>query len=253
MNEYPWKEIVPRLTELLHLYNTPVGMKWIAEENELAAIPRLRTHEKHLPPCVIVSQAVQFNWTVACRYENFHADYCRCINGFSEPDDRWESGKMFDQVWFDNADAAAAHNRSLLRMPAKYVAIVASPLVAERIQPDVCVLYVNASQAFLLLAGYQFKTYEKMEFSFVGESTCSDSWVKTFLTGKPAMALPCFADRKFAGVSEQDLRLTFTPQGLKLAVEGVEGLFRNGLRYPIASYSLTSDILAGLPEHYLKF
>lgn len=253
MSDKVWEHTVRRLTELLRLHSTPVGMKWIADEQELAAIPKLRLHTKHLPPCVIVSQAVQFNWTSACRWENFHADYCRCIHGFAEPDGRWESGGMFDQVWFDSRESAQAHNRALLRVPARYTAIVASPLSAERIDPDVCVLYLTPSQAFLLLAGYQYKSYEKLEFSFVGESTCSDSWVKTFLTGKPALALPCYADRKFAGVGEYELRLTFTPQGLDRALEGLEGLYRSGLRYPIASYSLTSDILDGLPPHYLEY
>lgn len=131
--------------------------------------------------------------------------------------------------------------------------MVASPLTAGRIDPDVCVLYLNASQAFLLLSGYQFQDYEKLEFTFVGESTCSDSWCRTFRSGKPALALPCFADQKFAGVASTDLRVTFTPEGLVRALEGAEGLFKNGLRYPIASYSLTSDILNGLPKHYLEF
>lgn len=248
-----WDHMAARLTALLRLNTTPVGMKWIADEKELEAIPKVRLHDKHLPPCVIVSHAVQFNWTSACRYENFHADYCRCIHGFAEPDERWQSGGMFDQVWFDSREEASKHNQALLRVPAKYVAIVASPLSAGRIDPDVCVLYLTPSQAFLLLAGYQFKSYEKLEFSFVGESTCSDSWVKTFLTGKPALALPCYADRKFAGVSEHELRLTFTPQGLARALEGLERLHRSGLRYPIASNSLTTDILGGLPPHYLEY
>jgi len=69
----------------------------------------------------------------------------------------------------------------------------------------------------------------------------------------PAMALPRYADKKFAGVGENDLRVTVTPAGLARAVEGLEGLYKSGLRYPIGSYSLTSDILAGLPEHYLEF
>lgn len=37
------------------------------------------------------------------------------------------------------------------------------------------------------------------------------------------------------------------------ALEGLKGMSKNGLRYPIASYSLTSDILDGLPKHYLEF
>ncbi len=253
MAEYDWNDIVPRLTGKLRLQTPPVGMKWIRTEEELRAIPKVRIHQKHLPPCTIVSHAAQFNWTSACLAENVHANYCRGINGMFAPDEKWYSGEMFHRVWFDDLEASKAHNRALECVPPEYIAIVASPLTAGRIEPDVCVLYMSPAQAFLLLAGYQFAGYEKLEFSFVGESTCSDSWCKTFVTGKPGLALPCYADKKFAGVGENELRVTFTPAGLVRAVEGVEALFRNGLRYPIASYSLTSDILDGLPKHYLEF
>ena len=253
MATYDWNEIVARLSKMLRLSTPPVGMKWIRTEEELQAIPKVRIHDKHLPPCTVVSHAAQFNWTSACKFENIHANYCRGINGMFQPDEKWYSGEMFNQVWFNNLEASKAHNRALNCVPAEYIALVASPLTAGRIDPDVCVLYTNASQAFLLFSGYQFEKYEKLDFTFVGESTCSDSWTRTFLTGKPSMALPCFADSKFAGVGATELRLTFTPEGLVRALEGVEGLFKIGLRYPIASYSLTSDILAGLPKHYLEF
>ena len=253
MDTYDWGDITARLTKMLRLQTPPVGMKWIRTEEELYAIPKVRIHDKHLPPCTIVSHAAQFNWTSACRIENIHANYCRGINGMFRRDEKWYSGEMFNQVWFSNLEASKAHNRALDCMPPEYIALVASPLTAGRIAPDVCVLYTNSSQAFILFAGYQFEEYEKLEFTFVGESTCSDSWVRTFLTGKPALALPCYADKKFAGVGENDLRLTFTPAGLVRALAGVEGMFKNGLRYPIASYSLTSDILDGLPKHYMEF
>ena len=253
MEGYDWKQITGRLTELLRIQATPVGIKWVRTEEELRAIPKVRIHDKHLPPCTIVSHAAQYNWTSACRPENIHANYCRGINGMFRRDERWYSGEMFNHVWFNNIEASKAHNLALECIPADYAAMVASPLAAGRIQPDVCVLYMTPAQAFLLYAGYQFEHYEKLEFSFVGESTCSDSWCKTFLTGKPGMALPCYADKKFAGVNETDLRVTFTPQGLLRALSGLEQLYKNGLRYPIASSSLTSDILEGLPKHYLEY
>ena len=253
MAAYDWGDIPAHVTKILRLQTPPVGMKWVRTEEELRAIPKVRIHDKHLPPCTIVSHAAQFNWTSACMAKNVHANYCRGINGMFQRDEKWYSGEMFNQVWYNNLEASKAHNRALECMPPEYIALVASPLAAERLEPDVCVLYTNSSQAFILLAGYQFEKYEKLEFTFVGESTCSDSWVRTFLTGKPALALPCYADKKFAGLGENDLRLTFTPAGLVRALEGVEGMFRNGLRYPIASYSLTSDILDGLPKHYMEF
>ena len=253
MDTYDWGDLTARLTKMLRLQTPPVGMKWVRTERELHAIPKIRIHDKHLPPCTIVSHAAQFNWTSACRAENVHANYCRGINGMFQRDEKWYSGEMFNKVWYDNLEASKAHNQALECMPPESIALVASPLAAERLEPDVCVLYTNSSQAFILLAGDQFEKYEKLEFTFVGESTCSDSWVRTFLTGKPALALPCYADKKFAGLGENDLRLTFTPAGLVRTLEGVEGMFRNGLRYPIASYSLTSDILDGLPKHYMEF
>lgn len=253
MATYDWQELSDKLVKLLRLATPAVGMKWIRTRGELDSIPKVRIHNKHLPPCTVVSHAAQYNWTSACLFDNVHANYCRGINGMFERDERWYSGEMFNHVWFSNIEASKAHNRALECIPAEYVGLVASPLTTGRIEPDVCVLYVKPTQAFLLLAGYQFEEYEKLTFSFVGESTCSDSWCKTFLTGKPGIALPCYADKKFAGVADDELRLTFTPEGLARAVHGLDRMFGTGLRYPIASYSLTTDILDGLPKHYMEY
>ena len=251
--KYDWKDITDRLNQMLRISGT-AGIKWIRTEEELQAIPKARIHEKRFPPCTIISQAIQFGWTSVCKCENVHANYCRGIHGMFERDEKWYSGEMFNKVWFCDIEDSKAHNKALECVPAEYIAMVASPLVSGRIEePDVCVMYISSSQAFMLLSGYQYNNYEKLEFTFVGESTCSDSWVHTFITGKPGMALPCFADKKFAGVGEWEIRVTFKPEGLVRALEGVEAMWKNGLRYPIASYSLTTDMLAGLPPHYLDF
>ena len=63
MDTYDWGDITARLTKMLRLQTPPVGMKWIRTEEELYAIPKVRIHDKHLPPCTIVSHAAQFNWT----------------------------------------------------------------------------------------------------------------------------------------------------------------------------------------------
>lgn len=112
---------------------------------------------------------------------------------------------------------------------------------------------MSSSQAFILFAGYQFEKYEKLDFTFVGESTCSDSWVRTFLTGKPSLALPCYADKKFAGVGENDLRITFTPRRSGAGAGGRRGPVQERPALSHRLFSLTSDILDGLPKHYTEF
>ena len=67
MESYNWQEIVPQLTQLLRLQLPPVAIKWMETEEELQQIPKLRLHKKHMPPCSIVGQAAQFNWTTAFR------------------------------------------------------------------------------------------------------------------------------------------------------------------------------------------
>ena len=72
----------------------------------------------------------------------------------------------------------------------------------------------------MLLAGWQYYGYEKLEFTFVGESTCSDSWVSTILTGKPKVSIPSFADRTVAGLKDDELVISMKAVDLERAVNG---------------------------------
>ena len=67
------------------------------------------------------------------------------------------------------------------------------------------------------------------------------------------MSIPSFADRKFGGLKDDELVISMKAEDLERAVNGVEQLFKNGLRYPIAPYSLTTDMIDGLPKSYLEY
>lgn len=64
---------------------------------------------------------------------------------------------------------------------------------------------------------------------------------------------PSFADRKFGGLKDEELVISMKMADLKRAVDGVEQLYKNGLRYPIAPYSITTDMIDGLPKSYLEY
>lgn len=254
MESINWENLCSEIISLMRLAKPPVAMKWVKSEEELTAISRVRIHKKHLPPCTIVEHAMQFNWTSACKFENIHANYCRAIHGLIARDEKFFSGEMFMGAWFDDNEQAAKHHGELETAAPEYYAVVASPINSGRIQaPDVIVLDVIPAQAFMIMAGYQYAAYEKIQLTFSGESTCSDSWIHTFNTGKPGMALPCYADKKFAGMGDTEVRVSFTAEDFVKTIEGLQALYKNGLRYPIASYSLTQDIIEGLPPHYLNY
>lgn len=254
MAQHDWKSITTRLVQYLRIKQTPVGVKYFESRDDLLAVPKVRIPKKHISPCTTVSQAVQLNWTVACLPETVHINYCRGIHGMFARDDVWHKAEIFDKVYYDRLEDSQAHHAALACLPPKYAGMVASPLVSGRLEePDACIIYADSSQTFMLLAGWQYYGYEKLTFSFVGESTCSDSWVSTILTGKPRVSIPSFADRKFAGLKDNELVISMRADDLERAINGVEQLFKNGLRYPIAPYSLTTDMMDGLPESYLPY
>ena len=164
-NAHDWEHIVSRLIRYLRIKQTPVGVKYFETKEEIMQVPKVRIPSRHIAPCTTISQAVQFNWTVACLAETIHIDYCRGIHGMVERNEKWHSGKIFDKVYYEELCDAKAHHDNLTCLPAKYAGFVATPLVSGRLEePDACIIYADSAQTFMLLAGWQYYGYEKLEF-----------------------------------------------------------------------------------------
>lgn len=69
-------------------------------------------------------------------------------------------------------------------------------------------------------------------------------------TGEPSLSLPCFPERRYGGVPDDELLLALKPVQLAKAVLGVEQLAKNGLRYPIPPYGVQMDVRAGMARSY---
>lgn len=249
--QYTWKDIAAQLNELLRLHSTPIGVKVMKTEEEMAAIPKLRFPQTVLQPCQVMAQAIQKGFTIATAKQFLNNTNCASIHGLVPKGEEFLQGDFFNGVWFGNAQAACAHQHSLNTLPADgHVGIVYSPLRAQRIEPDVCVLLVNPAQAFFLLSGLVENEYTKLDFEFVGESSCSAGWIRTYTTGKPSMTLPCLAELRFGGFPEDEVIVALTPADLITAVKGMMRLGSVGLRYPPVSYGNECDPSVGLGVSY---
>jgi uncharacterized protein (DUF169 family) len=58
----------------------------------------------------------------------------------------------------------------------------------------------------------------------VGESACADSWGRALKTGEPSVSIPCYAERKFGGVQDDELLIALPPSFLPKAIEGLMDL-----------------------------
>ena len=71
-------------------------------------------------------------------------------------------------------------------------------------------------------------------------------------TGEPSLSLPCFAERRYGGVPDEELLMALPPAHLAKAIVGMKQLAKNGLRYPIAPYGIQADVRAGMGVSYGK-
>ena len=155
-------------------------------------------------------------------------------------------------VWFETEEDASAHQAAMDLVPiGTYQAMAVSPLATGRLDPpDICLVYATPGQMILLINGLQWAGYKKLEWGCVGESSCADSWGRALATGEPSLSIPCFAERRYGGVPDDEMLMALRPGHLMQALDGLEALSRNGLRYPIPPYGIQSDARAGLGASY---
>ncbi|HVV43500.1 MAG TPA: DUF169 domain-containing protein [Nitrobacter sp.] len=246
--------LVNDLNSLLRLKTTVIGMKMFASAAEMEAIPKIRRPAAVHTTDQIVSMASRLGWTVGITASDLVGAQCRAVIGLTPQDDKWLAGESYVGVWHGTAEDARARQEALTVVPyGRYEAMAVSPLASGRLNPpDICLVYATPGQMIILINGLQYTGYKKFDWSVVGETACADSWGRALKTGEPSLSLPCFAERRYGGVPDEEMLMALSPAHLAKAVVGMKALAKNGLRYPIAPYGIQSDVRAGMGVSYAK-
>ncbi len=252
--DFDWPELVAGLNRYLRLRTTPIGMKMFTSVGEMEAVPRIRRPSVIHTTDQIVGQASRNGWTVGVTMKDLVGAQCGVVIGLHQRDEEWLSGGRMNGVWYGSAEDASLHQHAMDVLPyGKYEAMAVSPLANGRLDPpDICLIYATPAQMILLINGLQWLGYKKLDWGCVGESACADSWGRALATGEPSLAIPCFAERRYGGVMEDELLMALPPRYLGKIIDGLEHLSRNGLRYPIAQYGVNNDARAGMGVSYDK-
>lgn len=248
-------ELAAQLVELLRLRTLPIGMKLFEDPQEMLKIPGLRTPPtgRRYTTCQLVTQARTGGLTLGITRHNVpESSNCGGVAGLNVPSDLYLSGRKMEGVWFENRAAAAAHQAQMPRVPAgTYHGLAVSPLRTGRLSPpDICLFYANPAQMILFINGLQWKNYRRYDFSITGESACADSWGHALKTREVSLSLPCFAERRYGAVADDELLMACPPADLARGIEGLRGLSKVGLRYPIMPYGPQNDPSEGMARSY---
>ena len=246
--------MVDDLNSLLRLKTTVIGLKMFATVEEMAAIQKIRRPTAIHTTDQIVSMASRLGWTVGITGDDLVGAQCRAVIGLGPQDEKWLAGQNYVGVWHGTAEDARKRQQALDVVPfGKYQAMAVSPLASGRLNPpDICLVYATPGQMIILINGLQYTGYRKFEWGVVGETACADSWGRALKTGEPSLSLPCFAERRYGGVPDEEMLMALQPAHLVKAIVGMKHLAKNGLRYPIAPYGIQSDVRAGMGVSYGK-
>lgn len=245
-------EIVNNLNKYLRLRTTPIGMKLFKTVDDMESIERIRRPKDIHTTDQIVGQAARNGWTVGVTVEDLVGAQCSTVIGLHPRNKEWLSGDRMAGVWYADQAEASAHQEAMdVVTYGEFEAMAVSPLGSGRLNPpDICLIYATPAQMILFINGLQWTGYKKLEWGCVGESACADSWGRALSTGEPSLSIPCFAERRYGGVMEDELLMAIPPHFLPKTIQGLDALSRNGLRYPIPQYGVNNDVRAGMGVSY---
>ena len=247
-----WNQIVTDLNRFLRLRTTPIGMKMFENKTDMEAIPRIRRPSDVHTTDQIVGQACRNGWTVGITADDLVGAQCQAVIGLAPRSDEGLSGNNMAGVWYETKEESSKHQHAMDVVPyGAFEAMAVSPLASGRLSPpDICLIYATPAQMILFINGLQWTGYKKLEWGCVGESACADSWGRALATGEPSLSIPCFAERRYGGVMEDELLMAIPPHFLPKVIDGLDHLSRNGLRYPIPQYGINNDVRAGMGVSY---
>ncbi|MEE8397967.1 MAG: DUF169 domain-containing protein [Desulfobacterales bacterium] len=248
-----WKELTAELEQVLKLRSYPVAYKRLEDAGELDSIRKVRRMDRFFLFCQLPGLVRTRGWTMGATAEDNVNSRCARLHGLADAteDSMAAESSSLSTTWFASPEQAMKQQHDYPRIP-KGKAIVLAPLAAGKFDPDVVLIYANPAQLMMVLCGLQKIDYEQFHFTFIGEGACSDSLGKCYVSGKPALALPCFGERRFGEVLDEEMVLALPPGLVETALEGMRRLSAVGLRLPIPIHGAEGDPQIALSAAYPK-
>ncbi len=242
-----WGKAVQEIERLIKLKTHPVAYKRLENADDLTQIPKVRRMDRFFTLCQLIALVRTRGFTIGVTAEDDLSPRCARIHGLAPMTEESvaEETIPLSTTWFANAEEAGKQLAAYPRIPPGK-AIILAPLGSGKFEPDVVLIYGTPGQLVLMLNGLQWKDYERFQFFFVGEGSCADSLAQCYSSRKPSLAIPCFGEKRFGEVLDEEIVLALPPAMIEKAIEGMQKLAALGIRYPIPVYGAECDPLPAL-------
>jgi len=246
-----WEKPIRRLEQLLRLRSFPVAFKMLEKKEQLDDIAFIRRSASKATLCQLITRVRSFDWTVGAERDDFLFSACPAILGLCDVPEVNRDGTFRSIVWVKNKAEGRRYEAAIPRLPLnQYEAVAMAPLVYNPFDPDIVLIYANPAQMILLINAIQFMQYEIMQFFCVGESSCADAIVRCYQSGKPSLTIPCYGERRYGHAQDDELVMAVPAASMDGILQGLEALYRRGVRYPISYAGAEADVAPMFPPRY---
>lgn len=245
-----WSELGEELENKLRLKTKIIAYRRLERADELEAMKNVIRIDRFFTFCQVPFMVRVNGITVGITREDKIQDRCSRLFGLKQATEKSTNAEaaMLSTTWFRSPEEALQQQNDYYRIPVGG-AIVLAPLTKQKFEPEVALVYGNPSQIMMILCGLQKVKYERFAFSFIGEGACTDSLAQSYITGKPAVSIPCYGERSMGGVSDDEMAIALPPGELERTVRGLRELAKIGFKYPINSIGPLLDptpLLSGI-------
>ena len=236
----------------LGLRGRVVGVKLLKDRREVKDIKKIRHAEGILTSCQRIQIARIIGWTTWETKENTPA-FCSYILGLCPKPRDIETGELTAGIWCRTLEDAKKRHDAFPAIQPEYDAAVFGPVEAGNFEPDVILVYGTPCQIMMVLDAVHWVKYEVNQFIDTGGSSCATTIGRTYSTGRISMAIPDYGERRYGHVQEDELVVSMKAEKLDAVMEGLEGLWKIGLRYPLPFWGIQAETYPGYPETYKEF
>ena len=251
-----WAELSQELQSMLRLKTNVIAYRRLDKVAELEKIGRIYKPQHTFTFCQVPFLARVIGVTVGITGDDKMLDRCMRIFGLKSvtEESMKDEANMLSTTWFCSPEEASKQLKDSPRIPVGE-AIVVGPLFRRSFEPEVILIYANPAQIMMLLCGLQKEKYERFQFSFIGEGACADSLAQCYVSGQPAVSIPCYGERAFGQIADDEMILALPPGELERAVSGLKKLAKSatGLTYPIKFIGGLADAAPPLKATYPDF
>jgi len=231
-----WAELSGELENGLRLRTKIIAYRRLENADELSGIKNVIRLDRFFTFCQVPFMVRVNSITVGITKDDKIQHRCSRLFGLRPASEKSMNAEaaMLSTTWFRSPEEALQQQNDYYRIPIG-AGIVLAPLAKQKFEPEVVLLYGNPAQVMMVLCGLQKVKYERFSFSFIGEGACTDSLAQCYVTGKPAVSIPCYGERSMGGVADDEMAIALPAGELERTISGLKELAKIGFKYPINS------------------